>query len=163
MSKVLRKSWHKPAVGERLWRAQCWWDTGTFVLRSPCVQTDVACVWTLALCPALGALWIQFAWLLSGLWVIINDNEPWRQNQRRAWVWVCAAPALGSSWTREQLLCSCPRDCCHGLELLDEPATNSNPISWSTAGLGTVSLHLWRKNCWGKQIRFFFRAPYCAS
>lgn len=46
---------------------------------------------------------------MAGLWVIINANEPWRQNQRSAWMWVSAAPALVSSWSGEQLLCPLPK------------------------------------------------------
>lgn len=45
-----------------------------------------------------------------------------------------------------------------GLDLQDKPATNSNPISLSTAGLGAVSLDLCRKNFWGKQIGFFWKS-----
>lgn len=71
------------------------------------------------------------------------------------------------SWAGSSCCAGCPRDCCHGLDLPDKPATNSNPISLSTAGLGTLSPDLCRQNFWGEQIGLFFfffgRAPYCAS
>lgn len=41
------------------------------------------------------------------------------------------------------------------LDLQEKPGTNSNLILLSTAGLGSVSLDLCRKNFWGKQIGFF--------
>lgn len=44
------------------------------------------------------------------------------------------------------------------LDLQDKPATNSNPISLSTAGLGTVSLDLCRSNFWGRQIWFLWKS-----